>query len=115
MTKKTNNPYAKEKFYQLVSGLLDCSYRTKGVVDCLCILVRLNNEDFSEKQKPLWNEIQSILTSEKPTYNSKGEVMVGNYENSINTLDEIQYSNLMEKILSLYFSLRGYENYQSPL
>ena len=115
MKRKINNPYVKEKFDECISGLLNCSYRTKNVEFCFFILFRLNEKDFSDKQKPLWNEIVAILTSEEPTYDIKGEPIVGQIENSLNSLNEIQYSNLMEKLLSLYFSLKGYDGYQKPL
>lgn len=107
-----NNPYAKEKFSLFLDGLITSEIGLKErIKNSIIVLVSLEDDDFSDEQKPFWYEIKRIIKSEKPIYDSKGDVVVGIYENSINNLNLEECSNLINKILHLDSLLEwGWEN-----
>jgi len=105
-----NKFYAKEKFHLLLIGVLDGEGLKSRLINASINFVALEDDDFSDEQKPLWIEIKSIITSEKHTCNSNGDIIRGSYENSINKLDELECRRLIEKIFSLYDILKwGYD------
>lgn len=99
--------YAREKIgvavYDLATGIGNIKER---ILDAYMGFHTLVREDFPDELKEDWDKIYETLTKEEPTYNEKGEAVVGKIENSLSKASIEDAVRLAELICNLNIKLQ---------
>ena len=98
--------YLTEKFAQAVGLLATDPRGIKERLKSACVrLSGFNADNFPDHLKEYWNDINALILSQKPVTNSKGEVIVGILDNSIEHLSESDCISLANQIYDLKIML----------
>ena len=98
--------YAKEKIGSAVHILATGRGGIKQRIwDAYMQFHPLRETDFPDDLKPKWNELHDRLTSEEPSYDSKGEVTNGRVQNTLNKLTDDECVEIAELIVDLEFEI----------
>lgn len=102
--------YAREKLISAVHNLAEGTGTIQQRLwDAYLAFHTLRETDFPEDLKSDWTEIHDSLTEEEPTYNDKGEPIVGKVENTLKKMSNETASELASKITSLYYMILTYD------